>query len=131
MDAPALYAHRFDAAERAAKARVWAVLCGDFLQRYVPRDAAVLDLGAGYCEFINHIAAREKLAVDGSPRIAEFAAADVEAHCGPADRLDWLADAAVDVVFASNFFEHLPDSTALLAVARRGAARAAADAAGS
>jgi SAM-dependent methyltransferase len=116
VDAPALYAHRFDDADRAAKARVWAVLCSDFLQRYVPRDASVLDLGAGYCEFINHIAAARKLAVDGSPRLAEFAAADVESHCGPADRLDWLADAAVDVVFASNFFEHLPNSAALLAV---------------
>lgn len=116
MDAPALYAHRFDAAERAAKARVWAVLCADFFQRWVGPQATVLDLGAGYCEFINHIRCGRKLAVDGNPEIATFAAPDVEARVGSADRLDWLADGSVDVVFASNFFEHLPDSAALLAV---------------
>jgi SAM-dependent methyltransferase len=116
VDAPALYAHRFDAAERAAKARVWAVLCSDFLQRYVPPDGAVLDVGGGYCEFINHIRAAKRYVVAGSPAVKEFAAAGVEAHCGPADRLDFLPDAAVDVAFASNFFEHLPNSAALLAV---------------
>jgi SAM-dependent methyltransferase len=77
---------------------------------------AVLDIGAGFCEFINHIRCAKKYAVDGNPQIAELAGADVEAHCGAADRLDWLPDAAVDVVFASNFFEHLPASAALLAV---------------
>ena len=116
MDAPALYAHRFDAAERAAKARVWAVLCAEFFQRWVGPQATVLDLGAGYCEFINHIRCARKLAVDGNPEIAEYAAPGVEARCGRADQLDWVPDGSVDVVFASNFFEHLPDSAALLAV---------------
>ena len=116
MDAPALYAHRFDAAERAAKARVWAVLCAEFFQRWVGPQATVLDLGAGYCEFINHIRCARKLAVDGNPEVATFAAADVEARCGRADQLEWVPDGSVDVVFASNFFEHLPDSAALLAV---------------
>ena len=116
MDAPALYAHRFDQAERAAKARVWAVLCADFFQRYVRPDDHLLDLGAGFCEFINHIRCARKYAVDGNPQIAALAAPDVEAHVGRADRLDWLADQSVDVVFVSNFFEHLPDSAALLAV---------------
>ena len=113
MDAPALYAHRFDAAERAAKARVWAVLCAEFFQRWVGPQATVLDLGAGYCEFINHIRCARKLAVDGNPEIAEYAAAGVEAHCGRADQLDWVPHGSVDVVFASNFFEHLPDKPAL------------------
>jgi SAM-dependent methyltransferase len=116
VDAPALYAHRFDPAERAAKARVWAVLCADFFQRYVRPDDHVLDLGAGFCEFINHIHCARKYAVDGNPQLAELAAPGVEAHCGAADRLDWLPDHSVDVVFASNFFEHLPNSAALLAV---------------
>ena len=116
MDAPALYAHRFDQAERATKARVWAVLCADFFQRYVRPDDHLLDLGAGFCEFINHIRCARKYAVDDNPQIAALAAADVEAHVGRADRLDWLAGQSVDVVFVSNFFEHLPDSAALLAV---------------
>jgi len=116
VDARALYAHRFDSAERAAKARLWAVLCADVFQAYVRPGDAVLDLGAGFCEFINHIQCAKKYAVDGNPQLAEFAAPGVEAHYGAADRLDWLADRSVDVVFASNFFEHLPNSAALLAV---------------
>jgi SAM-dependent methyltransferase len=116
VEASSLYTYRFDAAARAAKTRVWAVLCAEFFQRYVAPDAAVLDLGAGYCEFINHIRCARKFAVDANPEVATLAAADVEVHCGGCDHLDWLADASVDVVFASNIFEHLPDSGALLAV---------------
>jgi SAM-dependent methyltransferase len=116
VDAPALYAHRFDDAARAAKARIWSVLCAQFFQRYVRPSDTVLDVGAGYCEFINHIACARKLAVDDSPHVTERAAPEVETHVGRADRLDWLADGAVDVAFASNFFEHLPDSAALLTV---------------
>lgn len=117
MEEQALYAQRFDAAERAAKARLWAVLCSDFLQRYVAPDAAVLDLGAGSCEFINHIRCGRKFAVDGNPAVREHAAAGVQAHCGPVGELGWLPG-PVDVVFASNLFEHLPSPEALLAVLR-------------
>lgn len=114
MDARDLYEHRFDAAERAAKARVWAVLCADFFQRYIgPRDA-VLDLGAGFCEFINHIRCGTKHAVDGDANLPSRAAADVTVHCGEVDRLTWCADEQLDVVFVSNLFEHLPDKAALL-----------------
>jgi SAM-dependent methyltransferase len=116
VDVTALYAHRFDPAERAARARLWAVLCAEFFQRWVGPRATVLDLGAGYCEFINHIRCARRLAVDGNPAVVDHAAPGVEARCGRADQLDWLAAGSVDVVFASNFFEHLPDSGALLAV---------------
>lgn len=118
MDEQALYAQRFDAAERAAKARLWAVLCADFLQRWVPLDAAVLDLGAGGCEFVNHIRAATRYAVDVNPAVRTLAAAEVRTHCGPIDDLAWLGAGAVDVVFASNVFEHLPSPEALLAVLR-------------
>lgn len=117
MDEPALYAQRFDAEERRAKAALWAVLCADFLQRYVAADAAVLDLGAGSCEFINHIRCGTKFAVDGNPAIREYAASDVRTHCGPVHELDWLPG-RMDVVFASNLFEHLPSPEALIAVLR-------------
>lgn len=117
MDEQALYAQRFDADERAAKARLWAVLCQDFLQRYVAPQAAVLDLGAGSCEFINHIRCGAKFAVDGNPAVREYAAADVHTHCGPADQLGWLPR-PVDVVFSSNLFEHLPSPEVLLEVLR-------------
>ncbi len=115
MDASGLYAHRFDPEEKRAKARIWAVLCRDFFQRYVPAQSAVLDLGAGFCEFINHIAGARKYALDENPQVREHAAPEVEVHLGRADDLSWLAAHSLDVVFASNFFEHMPTKEALLA----------------
>ena len=55
---PALRAPLLTRAERAAKARLWRTLCEAFFRRYVPADGTVLDVGAGYCDFINHVRAR-------------------------------------------------------------------------
>jgi SAM-dependent methyltransferase len=110
-----LYEQRFDPAERHAKARVWQVLCADFFQRYVRESDAVLDLGAGFCEFINHIRCREKWAVDADEQVRGLAGPDVQVHCGTAHDLSWLAGGRIDVVFASNFFEHLTSKDLLLA----------------
>lgn len=118
----ALYDDRFDADQRREKDGMWRVLCGDFLQRYVRPNDAVLDLGAGFCEFINHIRAGEKWAVDLNPHTAECAAADVQVHHGPAHDLGWLPDGRLDVVFASNVFEHFlskDDVVAALGEVRR------------
>ncbi len=118
MDARELYEHRFDDAARAAKAQVWAVLCEDFFQRYVGPNDTVLDLGAGFCEFINNIRCARKVAVDVDASIATRAAAGVVTHCGAIDRLDWCTDGTFDIVFVSNVFEHLLDKEALLGTLR-------------
>ena len=52
-----LYVNRFPEAELAAKAKLWSTLCDAHFQRYIPAGATVLDIGAGYCDFINHIRA--------------------------------------------------------------------------
>jgi SAM-dependent methyltransferase len=102
----ALYERRFSAEERRAKDALWRVLCEDFFQRWVPLDACVVDLGAGLCEFVNHIRAREKWAIDMDPELPLRAVPGVRVRCAPAHDLDWLDGASVDVVFASNVFEH-------------------------
>jgi hypothetical protein len=112
-----LYASRFPDAEREAKARLWRVLCDGFFSRYVPRGGTVVDLGAGYCDFINHVRAARRIAVDLNPDTRRFAAPGVEVFSAPLDRLaDVLAPASVDLAFASNVFEHLPSPDYLLAV---------------
>jgi hypothetical protein len=113
-----LYERRFSAAEREAKDALWRVLCEDFFQRWVSPDARLVDLGAGMCEFVNHIRARERWAVDSDPQVARRAAPGVETHCGPAHDLGWLATDSVDVVFASNVFEQFRSTEDLLAVLR-------------
>lgn len=89
---------------------LWETLCRSFFQRRIGEDQTVLELGAGYCAFINHIRARRRLAIDKWPGFADYAAADVETHVGEVDDLDWVGHASVDFAFASNVFEHIPQS---------------------
>lgn len=118
MDAPKLYDWRFDPAERRAKDRVWRILCQDFFQRYVRPSDTVLDLGAGFCEFINHIQCAAKIALDAEEHVHRYANPDVEVHRGMAHELSWRPDASVDVVFASNVFEHMLGKEDLLKTLR-------------
>ena len=104
-----IYNERFNVEDRASKARVWQVLCHHFFQRYVNTGDTVLDLGAGYCEFINNIECTRKIAVDLNPQTKDYANPDVEIMLTPSNDLHDLADESVDVIFVSNFFEHLPD----------------------
>lgn len=109
-----LYALRFSRDERQRKDRLWRILCQDFFQRYIRTDDTVLDIGAGYCEFINHIVCRRRIALDLSPEVRAYAGPGVEVVQGTSTDLSALADNAIDVAFASNFFEHLPSKEDLL-----------------
>jgi ubiquinone/menaquinone biosynthesis C-methylase UbiE len=101
-----LYGNRFGA-DSLQRDVLWDVLCRQFFQKYVPLDASVLDLAAGHCEFINHIACSTKIAVDLNPDVATRAAPDVKTHVASSDDLSFLSDGSVDVVWVSNFFEHI------------------------
>ena len=118
MDLVSLYRHRFDEADLPAKNRIWQVLCKDFFSRHVRLDDDVVDIGAGYCEFINNIRCRRKIAVDLNPEVARRAGADVEVINESCTAIASLPDGSVDVVFMSNFLEHLPDKAAVLATLR-------------
>jgi SAM-dependent methyltransferase len=98
------------------------------IARYVSRDArdaaTVLELGAGYCDFINEFPASRKLAFDLNPEMRAHAAADVELRIQSALDLDGIAPNSVDLVFASNFLEHLSqDELGVLLPAIRNALR--------
>jgi SAM-dependent methyltransferase len=69
--------------------------------------AAIADIGAGYCSFINQApGAGRRIAVDIHDELERHATAGVE--CVQASATDLpLADASLDVVFASNLLEHL------------------------
>jgi SAM-dependent methyltransferase len=116
----ALYGGRFSG-EDAFRRAMWAVLCRDFFQKWVRTDAVVLDVAAGTCDFINAIEAGERIALDLNPAIEQYADPQVRTIVGRADAMTAVADASVDVVFVSNFFEHIDRDTILrvLAEARR------------
>ena len=79
--------------------------------RYLLKDIgevdSVLELGAGYCDFINQFPADKKICIDQEIEMKEFAAKEVDFRVGDAVMcLDSLST-SVDLVFASNFLEHL------------------------
>jgi SAM-dependent methyltransferase len=112
----ALYRHRFLDEDLPRKRLVWQTLCREFLQRHVGRDAVVLDLACGHGEFINAIEARSRHAADLNPDSPRHLDSGVIFHTTSADRLDDIPAESIDVVFASNFLEHLPDKAALSSV---------------
>jgi SAM-dependent methyltransferase len=107
-----VYSNRFDEVREYRK-RVWRVLVSNFFQSRVPESGSVLDLGCGYGEFINSVRARRKLAMDLNPAARKHVAGEVqlfEQDCS----VPWpLSNGELDVVFTSNFFEHLPDKSTL------------------
>ena len=110
-DLASLYRQRFDADELEERRRLWRVLCRSFFQRHVPRDARLLDLACGYGEFLWGIEARTKHGLDLNPDSARYLPPGVTFHAGSAERVP-LPDASLDLVFCSNFLEHLPDKAA-------------------
>jgi len=110
-----LYANRFTGAERKNKALLWKHLCV-YLQRYIPADSAVLDMGAGFCEFINQIEAKEKIAVDGNADTRIYANPGVRVLESSVTRVEALEDNRVDRIFLSNLLEHLADKEEVLRV---------------
>jgi ubiquinone/menaquinone biosynthesis C-methylase UbiE len=106
VDLGHLYNARFAGAD-AARNSLWQVLCEDFFQRYINPSDVVLEVAAGQCEFINNIVCRERLAVDLNPALQTRAAPGVRTFVTPSTDLSQVADDEVNVVFVSNFFEHI------------------------
>ncbi len=116
-----LYQRRF-AGRQAYRQQVWRVLIEAFFARYLPADAAVLDLGCGHGEFINQVRSQTRYAMDLNPAAANLLAPGVRLLAQDCSQPWPLPEASLQVVFTSNFFEHLPHKQALadtLAQARR------------
>lgn len=95
------------------------------IARYVLKDApharTVVELGAGYCDFINNVPAPARFAFDLNPDMARFAGPGVKLRVGDCQGLPGIADGSVDLLFASNFLEHftVEEAAALLGDAHR------------
>jgi len=86
---------------------LWQALAKYFFQKDIRPDDTVLDLGAGYGEFINSVRARRRIAVDIWPGMLDYLDQGVEGIVGRISELDSLEDGSIDYVFASNCFEHV------------------------
>ena len=87
-----IYRARFSPATLAAKKELWTVLVEQFLQTYVPADASVVDIGGGYCEFINAIKCRRKYVVYLNPDVERYANPDVGIIMSDASEMSSLAE---------------------------------------
>lgn len=102
-----LYRLRFNK-ELKLRDTIWKVLCSDFFQKYIKSSDTVCDLGAGFCEFINNIKAKNKIAIDINPDTKKYANKKIKVIITSSTNLPRKLQKSVNVVFASNFFEHLP-----------------------
>ena len=86
--------------------KVWKIIT-TFMQQFIPKNSTVLDLGAGWCEFINNIDAKNKIALDLNPDIFKMANRDITVT-QQSSTIEWnINKPKIDVIFTSNFLEHL------------------------
>ncbi|MCL4386258.1 MAG: methyltransferase, partial [Cyanobacteria bacterium] len=99
-----LYFERFDK-ENNIKIRIslWKVLCKNFFQQFVNIQDITLDLGAGYCEFINNIKCKEKYAVDLNEKIKTFASPEVKTIIKNVSDMSVFPENFFNIIFISNF----------------------------
>lgn len=101
-----IYRLRFSNEELRAQQSLWRPICR-FLQRYVAKEGATLDLGAGFCHFINNIQSRRKIALDvNEENLHSYAHRNVEKLVSEGASLSQISPASLDTVFASNVYEH-------------------------
>ncbi|HEX2452249.1 MAG TPA: methyltransferase domain-containing protein [Vicinamibacterales bacterium] len=104
--------HAVHLPEDPARAVVWRVIA-DYLSEWIPPQSHVLEIGAGYCCWINAVRAARRVAVDTWPEFRGHAASGVETTELDASRdLGRLGAATFDVVLASNVIEHFDPDTA-------------------
>jgi ubiquinone/menaquinone biosynthesis C-methylase UbiE len=88
------------------RATIWSALA-EYVQHDIGKPNTILELGAGYCNFINNISAKHKIALDTNSSSKKYANKDVKFHTGKCNKLKFISSNSIDVVFASNLLEHL------------------------
>ena len=97
---------------KPGRKQVWRAIAA-YLQRDIPASATLLEVGAGYCDFINQVRAAKKYAVDVWEGASDYCKEEVTFfHASAEEKV--LPSASVDVIFASNLLEHLNESESAL-----------------
>lgn len=111
MKPPAgLYERRFSEAEYERKAAIWKEI-GAYLQRFVAPDSVVLDIACDRGDFVRNIRAAERWATDIRAQAEAHLPPDVRfVHADGLSLADRLPHEHFDVVFMSNYLEHLLSS---------------------
>jgi SAM-dependent methyltransferase len=94
---------------------VWQKILHRRLQAWVGDNKTVLDLGCGWGEFSRNVDAAKCFAMDMNPDAEQLIGSSAEFICQDCSQPWPLEDNCLDVVFSSNFLEHLPNKEALQA----------------
>ena len=93
--------------------RVWKILISEFFSKWIKRDDHILDLGCGYGEFINQVNVAVRHGMDLNPKTKELLDDNINFHQQDCSK-PWDINAnSLDLIFTSNFFEHLPNKDSL------------------
>lgn len=111
-----IYTSRFSDSQEKTRQATWRVLTDSFFQPRIPAGGVVVDLGAGDGNFIKNVKARKRIAVDLSPHVTALSADGIEVHVCPATAMASQISEPADLVFMSNFLEHLPSKQLVLDV---------------
>ena len=107
-----IYDKRFSGHENYRN-RVWKVLITKFFSKWIRNTDHILDLGCGYGEFINHTKCEVRYAMDLNPKTKSLLDKEIIFHEQDCSN-PWKIEAnSLDLVFTSNFFEHLPNKDSL------------------
>jgi SAM-dependent methyltransferase len=109
-----IYAARFSGIEEY-RLQVWQILVSKFFSQWIRPEHSILDLGCGYGEFSNTVPAAQKFAMDLNPAARNRLKPEIQLFQQDCSQPWSLEDSALDVVFTSNFFEHLSDKQLLQA----------------
>jgi SAM-dependent methyltransferase len=112
-DLERVYRTRFDEGEAGGKLELWTPIV-QYLARWIPPDGAVADIACDRGYFIRNVTARERWATDIRDLSAAFDAS-VRFVCIDGLELSTALPADhFDVVFMSNYLEHLASSEAVV-----------------
>ena len=106
-----LYNTRFSDEEKKNKNGIWVEICAFINRVFGTEDGIIVDVAAGYCDFINNYKSTEtqkKYAIDLNPDVEKYADSSVTTICDGIEALDkYWNEGTVSLFFMSNFLEHI------------------------
>jgi SAM-dependent methyltransferase len=107
-----IYEKRFSGLENYRN-RVWKILIEEFFSKWIRSTDHILDLGCGYGEFINNTKCEVRHAMDLNPKTKSLLDKEIIFHQQDCSQSWEIGHNSLDLVFTSNFFEHLPNKECL------------------